>query len=152
MRIRNQKHFIGGVMFLAFGLLFAGVGARYQFGSAAEMGPGYFPTVLGVILALLGVLISAGAMSRRAEEDTVGRFEWKVFLLILGSVTLFGLLLKALGLIASLFVLVMTSSFANPETTLKSAFLNALALIALCVVIFVWALDLSFSLWPAFAS
>jgi hypothetical protein len=91
-------------------------------------------------------------MSRRTEQDTVGRFEWKVFLLILGSVTLFGLLLKALGLIASLFVLIMTSSFANPETTLKSAFLNALALIALCVVIFVWALDLSFSLWPAFAS
>jgi hypothetical protein len=152
MQIRNQKHFFGGMLFFAFGLLFAGVGMRYQFGTAAEMGPGYFPTVLGAILAVLGVLISVGAMSRHTEQGTVERFQWKVLLLVLGSVTLFGVLLKAFGLVVSLFVLIATSSFASPEATLKSAFLNALVLIALCAVIFVWALGLNFSLWPAFAS
>ncbi|MFL6716596.1 MAG: tripartite tricarboxylate transporter TctB family protein, partial [Burkholderiaceae bacterium] len=50
MLIRNQKDFWSGVMFAAFGLFFAGFGTRYTFGSAARMGPGYFPTVLGVIL------------------------------------------------------------------------------------------------------
>ena len=60
MHIRNQKDFWSGVMFAAFGLFFAGFGTRYTFGSAARMGPGYFPTVLGVILVVMGVGMTAG--------------------------------------------------------------------------------------------
>ena len=57
MHIRNQKDFWAGLMFAAFGIFFSGFGTRYTFGSAARMGPGYFPTVLGVILIVLGAVM-----------------------------------------------------------------------------------------------
>ena len=57
MKIRNQKDFWAGVMFLAFGLAFAIVARNYQMGTAVRMGPAYFPTVLSGLMALLGLII-----------------------------------------------------------------------------------------------
>ena len=66
MHIRNQKDFWAGLLFSAFGLFFSGFGTRYAFGDAARMGPGYFPTVLGVLLIVLGAVIALGALSPKA--------------------------------------------------------------------------------------
>jgi hypothetical protein len=57
MKIRNQKDFWAGLMFLAFGLAFAIVARNYQMGTAVRMGPAYFPTVLGGLMAVLGLII-----------------------------------------------------------------------------------------------
>ena len=84
MHIRNQKDFWAGLLFAAFGLFFSGVGTRYTFGTAARMGPGYFPTVLGIILIILGVVIALGALSPKAEEQRVQNFSWPTILLVLG--------------------------------------------------------------------
>jgi hypothetical protein len=150
MRIRNQKDFWAGVMFVAFGIFFAGFGTKYRFGTAAEMGPGYFPTVLGIIMLLLGLIISVGALSPRATEDKVNRFDWPIVLFIIGPILLFGLLLQPLGLVASLFVLVMVSSYASHEFHWREALINSVVLIVLSLGIFAWALKLQFELWPSF--
>ncbi len=51
MQIRNKRDFWSGMMFLIIGLLFVLLSRQYQLGTAAKMGPGYFPTVLGGLLA-----------------------------------------------------------------------------------------------------
>src|SRR6476620_6481950 len=102
MHIRNQKDFWAGLMFAAFGIFFSGFGTLYTFGSAARMGPGYFPTVLGVILIALGAVIALTALAPKAEEHKVAKFSWPTIFLILGSVVLFGVLLNTLGLILCL--------------------------------------------------
>ena len=58
MRIRSPKDFWAGLMFIGFGL-FAAIWAytNYQMGTAVRMGPAYFPTVLGGLLAVLGLLV-----------------------------------------------------------------------------------------------
>src|SRR6476620_489271 len=81
MHIRNQKDFWAGLLFAAFGLFFSGFGTRYTFGSAARMGPGYFPTVLGVILILMGVGIALMALSPKADAHKVDRFSWSTIIL-----------------------------------------------------------------------
>ena len=150
MLIRNQKDFWSGVMFAAFGLFFAGFGTRYTFGSAARMGPGYFPTVLGIILIILGVVIALGALSPKAEEQRVQKFSWPTILLVLGSVVLFGLFLPRLGLIISLITVVLVSSYASHEFGWRAAIINTIVLLALCLFVFVYALSLQFPLWPTF--
>jgi hypothetical protein len=64
MQIKNQKDFWAGVMFVGF-VFFAAFGTQYIFGSDAHMGPGYFPTVLGLILVVLGIVIPVGTCRPR---------------------------------------------------------------------------------------
>ncbi len=150
MHIKNQKDFWAGVMFILFGGFFAGFGTQYTFGTAARMGPGYFPTVLGIILMVLGLIVAVSGMSSKNSEEKVNKFAWDVLLMILGSVTLFGVLLDPLGLIGSLIVLIMLSSYASHEHTWKASIGNTVVLILLCLFVFVYALSLQFQLWPAF--
>jgi hypothetical protein len=150
MRIKNQKDFWAGLLFVAFGVFFAGFGTQYTFGTAANVGPGYFPTVLGIITAVLGIVVAIGGLSPNAKEEKVKRFAFPTLLLVLGSVVLFGLLLKPLGLVLSLFLLITVSSLASHEFKWKATLAVAFALIALCLLVFVWALSLQFQLWPSF--
>ena len=57
MKITNGKDFWAGLMFIAFGLGFMIVATNYAMGTAVRMGPAYFPTVLGGMLAVLGAVI-----------------------------------------------------------------------------------------------
>ena len=150
LKIKNQKDFWAGVMFAGFGSFFFGFGSRYAMGSTAKMGPGYFPTVLGVLLLLLGIAIVLSSVSPKARSESVDKFSWKALGLILGPVILFGVLLQSLGLIVNLLLLVILSSFASHEFRWTSAMLNALTLTVLSYIVFVWALKLQFPLWPAF--
>ena len=152
MRIRNEKDFWAGVMFAAFGVFFSGFGTRYKFGSAASMGPGYFPLLVGTVLILLGVAIIVSSLAARAKVEKVDKFYWPTVLLVLGPVALFGLLLPSLGLIVCLIMLVAISSYASDEFRWQAMLLNALVLTVLSLVVFVWALQLQFTLWPAFIS
>ena len=58
MKIRDQKNFWSGLMFIAFGAFFAGWAQQYDMGSAARMGPAFFPTMLGGLMFLLGVIVT----------------------------------------------------------------------------------------------
>lgn len=150
MRIQSQQNFWSGVMFIAIGLVFAWFAREYQMGTAARMGPGYFPFWLGVIMAALGAILSIGAMAPKAEKNTVSKFDWRSLALVLGSVTLFGLLLKPLGLYVCLFILVVGSSIASYEFSWKVALANAIFLIVFSYVAFIRGLGLIFPLYPWF--
>ncbi len=112
------------------------------------MGPGYFPTVLGVLLIVLGAAIALAALSPKAEEHHVATFDWRTIGLVLGSVVLFGVLLNRGGLVIALVAVVMVSSYASHEFGWKAALVNTVVLIALCLAVFVYALSLQFPLWP----
>lgn len=68
MKVKNPKDFWSGLMFMAFGLFFAiWAMTHYQMGTAVRMGPAYFPTVLGGLLAVLGLIIFASSLTARDE-------------------------------------------------------------------------------------
>jgi len=69
MKIRNQKDFWAGLMFLAFGLGFAILALNYQMGTAVRMGPAYFPTVLGGLMALLGAIVLLRSLVSRVTGE-----------------------------------------------------------------------------------
>ncbi|ESJ25725.1 MULTISPECIES: tripartite tricarboxylate transporter TctB family protein [Cupriavidus] len=150
MRIRSQKDFASGLMFILVGFGFSWVARGYSMGTAAKMGPGYFPFWLGVVLALLGVLVLIGSMSSKGEGDELARWDIKLLLWILGSVVLFGLLLKPLGMVLSVIVLVLVSSMASHEFTWRGAILNTIVLVLISMGAFVYGINLQMPVWPAF--
>src|SRR2546426_1114359 len=68
MKITNGKDFWAGAMFIAFGLAFMIVAQNYAMGNAVRMGPAYFPTVLGGILAVLGAVVLLRAFVSKIEH------------------------------------------------------------------------------------
>lgn len=150
VKIRNQKNFAAGLLYIAIGAAFAVGATNYNMGSADRMGPAYFPFWLGLLLALIGVVVLATSLRVHATVQALPRFDWKALAWILASVVLFGLLLTRLGLVISLVVLVLVSSRASHEFAWKGAALNALLLAAVCVGAFVYGLGLQLPLWPTF--
>jgi len=150
MRIHNQQNFWSGVMFVVIGLFFAFYAREYQMGTAAKMGPGYFPFWLGVIMAILGALIGASALSSKAENNEVGRLSFRPLFIIIGSVILYGILMRPLGVYLSSLILVVLGSTASHEFKWKTAIINAICLTVAVHFIFIVGLGLIFPLWPSF--
>ncbi len=150
MQLRNKQDFWSGVMFITMGLGFAFKATSYSMGTAARMGPGYFPFWLGVLMAILGSVILLSALRKKAEQTVVDPFDFKILGIIVGSIVLFGFTLRPLGLIVSLFLLVALSSLASHEHSWKVSLANAAFLVVLCWLSFVKGLGLVFPIWPSF--
>jgi hypothetical protein len=147
-RIKSPKNFWAGLMFIAVGLFFV-IGARnYDLGSAARMGPAYFPTMVGGLLAVIGAVIFFQSLAVGGGKVTP--FPIRLILFMTAALLLFAYLLKPLGLVAALTLLVVVSAFAGHEFRLREALILALALIVLSVLVFVKGLGQPFPLWPAF--
>jgi hypothetical protein len=148
--IRNQKNFAAGLLYIGFGGAFAIGATIYNMGSAARMGPAYFPFWLGVMLALIGVFVLASSLRSHSPTVAMPKFDWKVLAWILASVAVFGELLTRFGLVVALVALVLISSRASHEFKWKGAVLNAVFLLIMCVGAFVYGLGLQLPLWPSF--
>ena len=150
MRIRHQKDFWSGVLFLAIGLAFAGLAQQYDLGTAQRMGPGYFPTVLGGLLATLGLVIAIKGLAREEADSDVERFHFGPLAVVLGAVALFALLLRPAGLVAALLVLIGVSAYASHEFRLREVVPLAAFLVVLVLAVFIWGLGMVVPVWPAF--
>jgi len=150
MQLRNKQDFWSGVMFIALGLGFSWQATSYQMGTAARMGPGYFPFWLGLVLALLGIVVLLGSLSKKAEETKVEGFDWRIVFLVIGSVVLYAVILRPLGVYISVFVLVVVSSLASHEFNWKVAVANGIFLVVFSYLAFIKGLGLIFPLWPSF--
>ena len=159
MKIKSQKDFFAGLMYLVVGGAFAIGATEYNIGTGARMGPGYFPLILGVILAFIGLVISFKAtLSGTSDGDPVGKWAWRQIFFILGANFAFGILLVGVpalgipgfGLIVAIYGLVIIASFARKEVEIKETLVLATILAVGSYAVFVWALNLQFPVWPSF--
>jgi hypothetical protein len=148
--LRNKRDFWAGIMFICFGLLFVGLSQQYSLGTAAKMGPGYFPTVLGGLMAVLGAIVCVGAFSKGNPITDLSKVGWRELAMVLGGVGLFGFALPFLGLIIALVLLIFVSALASHEFSVRDTILAIIFLIILSYGVFVWGLELQFPVWPKF--
>lgn len=152
MRVKSQRDFWSGLMFLGVGIAFAWGATWYSFGSSARPGPGYFPFGLGVIMALLGAAILFESLTIETEDgEPVGMIPWKPLIVIIVSVVIFGAMLPRLGMLISLPVLVMVASWASDEFSWKATVISAVVLTAGSWLVFVKGLNLTIPVLPVMA-
>ena len=137
-------------MYMVIGLFFSIVASNYSMGTAAKMGPGYFPFYLGILMFLLGLLVAVKAFSAKAAIEAIPKFNWKIIAQITGAVVLYGLLLPRLGFLIAVVVLVFVSASASREFTWRGTALNAAFLVTFTYSVFVVGLKLQFPLLPVF--
>ena len=159
MNIKSQKDFFSGLMFMGVGVAFAWGATTYNVGEGARMGPGYFPLMLGVLMAVLGVAITFKSLVVETEGgDKIGSWAWKPLVFIILANLIFGVLLgglpsfklPAMGMIIAIYALTIISSMAEPGWKVKNTLVLATVLAVGSYVAFVLVLKLQFPVWPVF--
>ena len=155
MTIHHRKNFVAGVLFLLIGVGFAYASAQYRLGSAGRMGPGYFPLVLGCLLALLGSGVILGAVRGTPDAEdggVIGAFNLRSLGAIVLATILFALLVRPTGLLVSVGVVAFVSSFATADARLRVAFFNVVIQMIIAYGVFHYLLGLQIPLLPPFLS
>jgi hypothetical protein len=140
------KDVLAGLVFVGFGLAFSVGSLGYNIGSPVRMGPGFVPLSLGIILVGLGILIIAKGWIA-GEGDDIGEIPWRAVVLITGSIILFGIAVRPLGVVPSLFASMMLAGLAPRRSGFIFPLVTAAGLTVLCVLIFVVALQLRLPLF-----
>jgi hypothetical protein len=159
VKIKSQKDFYSGLLYTVVGAAFAYGATSYNIGTGARMGPGYFPLLLGSILAVIGgIILFKSLVVETPTGDRVGSWAWKPLSFIIAGNLLFGILLgglpsikfPAMGLIAAIYGTTLVVSLAGDKFKLKEVLALATVLSALSYVAFIVVLKLQFPVWPSF--
>ncbi len=161
MKIKSQKDFFSGLMFMGVGVAFAWGASSYTIGNGARMGPGYCPLALGVLLAFLGGIITFKALVVETfDGGKVGAFAWRPLVFIIMANLVFGTMIgglpkfgiPAMGLIVGIYALTFIASLAGDGFKLSEVFVLATILAVMSYLAFIVLLKLQFPVWPAFIS
>jgi hypothetical protein len=138
--LRHPKDFYAGLMYFSVGAAAAYIAKNYGMGSAVRMGPGYFPTLLAILLMIVGAVSLVRSFIR--DGEAIQKFAWKPIGLIVGSVVLFGCCVRGAGLAPSLVILILLSASASPNFKWKTALILAALTTVFSVTVFVKGLSL----------
>jgi Tripartite tricarboxylate transporter TctB family len=141
----DRPNALCAALFIGFGIFFMVQSFSLEIGTAFRMGPGYFPLVLSGILILLGLIVLVQAT--RVEGEPIGPIAWRGMAFILPAPVFFGLTVRGLGFVPSLFVTALIAAFASHRMRPGIALLLAAGLTLFATIVFSYALGLPFRLF-----
>ncbi|UHS58400.1 tripartite tricarboxylate transporter TctB family protein [Agrobacterium vaccinii] len=153
LRIKNSRDFVGGVTMICVGLVFIWFGQELEVGNSFQMGPGYFPIMLSLILVVIGGLIIVQSLMVDAEDDEPEVWNWKASSLVIAAPIGFGLLLSGLGLAPTILLLIFGVATASRYANWRHSILLGLFLAGCSVLLFTKLLSLpvaAFGPWMPF--
>ena len=147
------RDYYGGALMMLIGASAVFQGMQYGVGTLRQMESGFFPVAVGVLLTLVGVAIAASARRPLRDEpgatqaDAEGAFDGRGWVCIIGSIVAFLVLGRYGGLLPATFAIVFLSALGDRDNSVRAAFLLAVAICAISVALFWWALKLQFPLF-----
>jgi hypothetical protein len=145
----ERRDYYAGALMIVVGASAAFIGAKYQIGTLTKMGPGFFPTCLGVLLVFMGILIAIAAKTGGgggshglvdAMHGVQTRPDWRGWSCIIGSVISFIVLADNVGLAAATFACVFIGASGDKESTVKGSALLALGITVFAIILFSYIL------------
>ncbi|APO76051.1 TctB family tripartite tricarboxylate transporter protein [Rhizobium etli 8C-3] len=138
----DTTNVICGALLVATGAFFAIQSYSLDLGTTLRMGPGYFPLLLSAVLIILGAVVFVQAI--RVHGEPMGPFAWRGMLFILPAPIFFGLTVRGLGFVPSIFLTAFIACFASHRMTVLHAILLSVLLTAFSVGVFSYGLGLPF--------
>lgn len=145
MKIKGQEDFWAGVMFISFGLLAVYMAQDYPFGTTSRMGPGYFPTWLGIIMMVLGAAIALSGL--RNAGATIGKWAWRPMILLSIGFVIFGWAIDHLGFVIATASLIVLGAASGKEWKTKEVIIMTVVLIIGSWALFIYGLELPYPLF-----
>lgn len=150
MSFSHRRDYYAGALMVLVGGGAAFVGSQYRMGSLTQMGPGYFPTALGIVLAIIGIIIAGSAAFTAAPvtaEAPGVKPDWRGWICITGAALLFIVLSRYVGLVAATFACVFVAAMGDRENTWKEAALLAAGITVFGVALFSFVLHIQIPLF-----
>jgi hypothetical protein len=138
--IRSSKDFWTGLIYLFFGVSAILIARDYGMGTGGKMGPAYFPTILGGLLVVIGVI--AVIRSFVVPGAPIGAFAFKGLILVTAAVLVFGFVVRSAGLVVALPLLVIISALASSRFRWRPTLIMAAGLTIFCVLVFIKGLGI----------
>lgn len=149
IRMINSRDVMAGLLFLSAGLVTGFWSAAYPLGNAMRMGPGYFPLLLGIVLAVLGIgVLFRGLKLGLNAEQGLAMFHWRPALFVGAGVVAFALLAQHQGLLIAILVLTVLSGLARPKAHWPELLGLGCALAVFGVAVFSFGLGLPLPILP----
>jgi hypothetical protein len=146
LRIGSQQNFWAGVFFLCCGIFEIVLSMQYDIGNPENMGPSFMPVLLGIGLAILGIIIVANGLTVGGPGIEPGH--WRPFVCIIAALVLFALLIKTAGLAVSTFLVVMVGGCAyRAKVPWLRLLLLAVGMTIFSVVLFIYILGQPIAVW-----
>jgi hypothetical protein len=133
--IKSPKDFCAGLIYLAIGGVAIWLGREMPMGTALKMGPAYFPTVLGALLALIGFISLVRAFLQKGEP--IPKFAWKPLLLITVATVVFGLLVRGAGFVIALPIFIIMTAYGSVNFRWVPTLVIAAVATTLCALVFI---------------
>lgn len=146
IRIRSPRDLLAGVLFCAVAAAAIWLSRGLEYGSARNMGAGFFPRWIAILLLALGAFIAARGFA--VDGPRLERISWPLALPILASIVLFGLAVTQLGLLLTVALSVVAAAAAGRAYRLGEVALLAVGMSLFCALLFVWGLSLTMDLLP----
>lgn len=143
----HNKDYYGGALIILIGLVCAYGGSRYPIGTIQRMGPGFFPTAIGVLLAAVGLMIALSAGPDKTDGKTKAPLDLRGPLCIIGGLLAFAVLGSYGGLVPATFAVVFISAMGDRQNSVKSAALLASGVTITGVILFWWLLQIELPLF-----
>jgi hypothetical protein len=144
-RIKSPQDVGAAVVFMAIGLAGVYFGGDLALGTAARMGPGYFPVILSWIIFGIGLVV--GFKSLTIEGPRIEPVHLRPLIVIIVAIIAFGYLIERLGLAITAALLTVLAGYARRDVNLWETLLLAAGLALFCVGLFVYGLSQPFPAW-----
>lgn len=145
MEIRSPQDFGAGILFILFGTAGLYVGSDLTFGTARNMGPGYFPMIICGLICLIGLVVTVKSLA--LDGPAIERIQLRPVAFILLAIAAFGLLIAMVGAIISSFLLIMLAAYGRREVAFGETVLFAAGMAAFVVIVFAYALGQPMPVW-----
>jgi hypothetical protein len=150
MRLRLTTDFLTGLLFLGLGAFAIIYGWNYPIGTAARMGPGYYPMILACGLILLGGILVVRSFVTFNDDDTLGEIAVRPLVFVLAGTLVFALVVERTGFIIASFILIFAARCADRDFRLVEVTLLAAVLVVFIAALFWLGLSLPLPLFPQF--
>lgn len=139
----RQRSVLGGMLLALVGLaaVFRAM-TDMHVGTPANMGPGFFPLVLGACLTLSGTAIAIGALFQNPSQTLAPAINLRAIGFVVIAIVAFALTVRPFGLVPAAFVLVVIAGFADRRSRLTMILPLALGFAGLSWLIFLVGLNM----------
>jgi hypothetical protein len=140
--MEKPRDIIGGLVVITIGTGFLMFGRELEMGTSLRMGPGYFPTILSVVMIALGAAIAIQGLRGTLQENSFGSIPWRGLALIIGAPLVFGATLHGLGLAPAVLMVVLGTAWASRYAGVRSSVALSVGIAAFCSLLFIRLLGL----------
>ena len=145
LRVKSPQDIGAGAVFMLIGIAGLYFGSELAFGTAARMGPGFFPTLLSMLIITVGVLVAFRGMT--IQGPPIETIQLRPICFVIAAILVFGVMIEAIGLALTAILLTILAAYARPEVKLGETMLLGIGLALFTVVVFVYVLGQALPAW-----